>query len=158
MALEGIAALSLASNIAQFLGLGCSLFSKTREVYKSTSGTLSETAELKTVADCLNRLSNDLIYHPSTNQVSSEETDGALLASQCRDIAHELLSVLDKLQIKGSARQWQCFRVALKRIWKSKKIDEMDGRIDSCSQRLTLCLVKMFKYKAHPIKTLFRRF
>ena len=159
MALEGLAALSVASNIAQFVDFGCRLFFETRELYRSSSGLASEAAELENISQTLGRLSNDLVPQPSTAKdldkvflvkanavaIPSDEDDLFLIAQGCQTIAKELSAALEQLKIRGPARQWQCFRVTLKRIWKPERIEKIAKRIERFSSQLTMCLVKILK-------------
>lgn len=46
MALEGLAALSVASNTVQFIELNCRIFSERRELYKSSQALVAENVEL----------------------------------------------------------------------------------------------------------------
>lgn len=147
MALESVAALSLASSIVQFLDFGGKLFSTTKELYTSTTGLLADNVELETIASSLSHLSEDLANTHSKNiRPSPTDTDLANLAQDCKKIADELLAALDQLRLRGSGTKWQCFRVALKKIWRSAKIEEMVKRLDACRSQLTTCLMKTIEY------------
>ena len=159
MALEGLAALSVASNIAQFVDFGCRLFFETKELYSSSSGLASEAVELENISQTLSRLSNDLVPKPPIgvdldeaflvkgNAIvrSSDEEDLILIAQECQKIAEKLSAVLEQLRVRGSGREWQCFRVTLKRIWKPERIDKIARRMERFSSQLTMCLVKILK-------------
>ena len=159
MALESLAALSVASNIAQFVDFGCRLFFETRELYSSSSGLASEAVELETISQTLGHLSIDLVPKPSTganlnktflvkaNTVapSTDEDDLGLMAQECQKTAKELLAALEQLKVRGPRREWQCFRVTLKRIWKPERIDNIAKRMERLSSQLTMCLVKILK-------------
>ena len=159
MALESLAALSVASNIAQFVDFGCRLFFETRELYSSSSGLASEAVELEKISDTLGRLSKDLSPNSSTgvdsddvsllnvNAVagSNDEDDLILIAQDCQKIAKELSAALEQLKVRGPRREWQCFRVTLKRIWKPERVDKIARRMERFSSQLTMCLVKILK-------------
>ena len=159
MALEGLAALSVASNIAQFVDFGCRLFFETKELYSSSSGLASEAVELENISQTLGRLSNDLVPEPPVgvdldkaflvkgNAIvrSSGEDDLILIAQECQKIAKELSAALEQLKVRGPGREWQCFRVTLKRIWKPERIDKIARRMERFSSQLTMCLVKILK-------------
>ena len=146
MALESIAALNLAGNIVQFIDFGCRLFSKSRELYKSSDGVLAENVELEIIATSLSTLSKGLTDgSPQACLRTPDYYSLVLLAERCKGIADELLGVLEKLKVRNSQKRWQCLRVALKRIWKSEDIKNMSKRLDECSSRLTTCMVKILQ-------------
>ena len=164
MALEGLAALSVASNIAQFVDFGCRLFFETKELYNSSSGLANESMELENISQTLGRLSNGLmaknsfgdppssgvrldeilhILPANTKTIHGDEKDLISLAQQCQKVAEELSGALNQLRINGPGKKWECFRVSLKRIWKAKRIDKIAKRMERLSSQLTVCLVKV---------------
>lgn len=163
MALEGFAALGVASNIVQFVEFGCRLFSQSKELYRSSNGLANEAVELENITQSLRHLSGNLMVEHSgwnqrlsnDNQISSDdsdveledndEADLMLIARNCKSIADELSEALNQLRVKDPGKKWQCFRVALKRVWKPKKIDDMSRRMERLSSQLTICLVKSLK-------------
>ena len=60
MALEGLAALALAGNLIQFVDFGRKLFSKSRELYRSSQDLSSENAELEKIAQFYSRNSKEI--------------------------------------------------------------------------------------------------
>ena len=163
MALEGFAALGVASNIVQFVEFGCRLFSQSKELYRSSNGLANEAVELENITQSLRHLSDNLMVEHSgwnqplsnDNQTSSDDFDVeledddepelTLIARSCKKIADELSEALNQLRVKDPGKKWQCFRVALKRVWKPKKIDDMSRRMERLSSQLTICLVKSLK-------------
>ena len=173
MALEGIAALGVASNIVQFVEFGCRLFSESKELYRSSNGQANEAAELEKITRSLGRLSDNLIVEhslwkqPPSNDFNIEfeerlenilpiqpanarteycdETDLVLIATDCKKVAVELSEALNQLRVTNSRKKWQCFRVTLKRIWKPQRIYDMSRRMELFSSQMTMCLVKIFK-------------
>ncbi len=149
MALETIAALSLAGNIVQFVDFGCRLFSKSRELYKSSEGALDETVELEKIATSLSTMSEGLTKIPplaaQQSQWCQDEITLKSIAQGCKKIADELLEALDELRVKNSKMKWQSFRVALKRIWRSGKIESMSRKLVDYSVQLTTCMVKILQ-------------
>ena len=119
------------------------LFSKSRKLYKSHNGVLSESAELEIIATSIKKLSEYLIASPPPEHQLSLENNGLIsLAQSCNIIAEELLSALEKLKIRGSkSRKWQSFRVSLSVVWKSEDIEDMAKRLDLLSKQLTTCMV-----------------
>ncbi|KAM0794758.1 hypothetical protein BDR22DRAFT_676431 [Usnea florida] len=146
MALESLAALSLAGNVVQFIDFGCRLLSKSRELYRSSDGALAENVEIENIASSLTALSKGLT--PGSSQTQSESIDYEnlrSLAEDCKSIATELLQALRKLKVKDPQTKLQCFRTALKRIWRSEKIENISKRLDRSGSRLTTCMVNILQ-------------
>ena len=143
MALESIAALNFATNIVQFIDIGMRLFSKSRKLYKSYDGVLSECAGLETIATSIEQLSEHLTASPPPEHQLSLANNGLiLLAQSCNTAAEELLSALEKLKLQGSnRRKWHSFRVVLTAVWKAEAIDDMAQRLEILSKQLTTCMV-----------------
>jgi hypothetical protein len=146
MALEGLAVLSLAGNIAQFLELGCKLFSKSRELYESAAGITAEDAQLGIIARSTQILSEGLII-TGTDDVrrSADESNLMTLAKECKEMADQVLGALNQLKVKGSRSNWKCLRASLKRVWKSGQIEDIARRLDTCTTQLTSCMVKLLR-------------
>ena len=173
MALEGIAALGVASNIVQFVEFGCRLFSQSKELYRSSSGLSDEAVELDNIARSLSRLSDNLIIEHKFSPHDSDielgdgvehvppiqpakalgidsgggggETDLVPIATDCKKVADELSEALSQLRVENPRKRWQCFRVTLKRIWKPERIDDMSRRMERLSSQMTVCLVQNLK-------------
>ena len=146
MALEGMAALNLAANIAQFIDFGCTLFSESRKVYRSSEGNLKEDLELESIANSLSSLTKGLIHKPPQGSPEIlDETGLASLAKSCKNIADELLEALNELKVKGSQRKWQSFRIALKRIRGAENIKSLSERLNTSNGSLTSCMVGILR-------------
>lgn len=101
MALESIAALSLAGNMVQLIDFGCRLLSNSRTLYKSSEGVLAEILELESIATSLRTLSEGRTS--KSPQIASQSPDESILVSLaqgCKDIADEFLQALDELRVK----------------------------------------------------------
>ncbi|KAI1739718.1 hypothetical protein F4680DRAFT_133863 [Xylaria scruposa] len=109
--MESLVALGLASNIVQFVDFASKLIVSTRTLYKSTHQTSSNNLILRKVADDLTRLSDAIIVpnHPGDDSLRQ-------LALNAKEVARDLLAVLDDLQIKGKKTTWKSFLLALKEV------------------------------------------
>ena len=144
MALESLAALSLAGNIVQFVDFGCRLFSKSRELYGSSDGILAENVELEDIANSLTALSKGLkVGSSQTQKESIDYITLRSLAKDCESIATALLEALRELKVKDPQKKLQCFRTALKRIWRSERIENVSKRLERSSSLLTTCMVNI---------------
>ena len=146
MALESLAALGLAANIVQFVEFGYKLFSESRELYKASDKPVEESVELAIISKALKHMSDNLV-ETSSSDVQQAQAKAPLLplAERCQTIADELLVALNALQVKGAKGKWQCFRSALKRVWKSQDIENMARRLDSICGHLTIGLINVLK-------------
>ena len=144
MALESLAALGLAANIVQFVEFGSKLFSESRALYKASDKPVEESVELEIISKALKSLSDDLGAIPSST-TPQPQAELLPLAKRCQTIADELLVALNELHVKGANGKWRCFRSSLKRIWKSREIENMARRLDSICGHLTNCLINVLK-------------
>lgn len=143
MVLEGIAALSLASSIVQFVDFGCRLFSESKDLYESSSGSLREDEVLKEVANSLTRMTNDLTssswdHHGPSSSIS----DFVSIAQSCQEIGNKILDALNQLNTGRVQGKRQCLRKTFERVWKYDKINDMVRRLELLSSQVTLHLVK----------------
>ncbi len=145
MAAESLAALSLASNIVQFIDFGCRLFSKSRELY--IEGFVTESVQLETISETVGRFAKEINVTPTRKDLlSKDEADLLTLAEVCGEIAEDFKLLLLQLRVNGCGHKWQSLRVSLKRLWKSDDIERMAKRLDRASNQLTSCLVRILKY------------
>lgn len=143
MVLDPFTSLSLASAVCQFIDFSGKLFSKSRKIYKSTTGYDNDTDSLLEIIHDLRSLTEDL-KPPGIDpkSLSSEETELVKLGTKCNQIANDLLLVLDELQNSKSSR-WSSFRAALKTVWAQERIDEMNKKLESYRSQLILRLTIM---------------
>lgn len=141
MVLEALSAIGLAGNIVQFVHFTWELISKSQEIYHSTSGLSAEHLELKVVSQSLQRLATQLeVYH-------GQKSSLGILAKQCKDVANELLSAIQKLQgddPRGhpeKSKKWKSFRHALKCVWKMDHIVKLQSRLERLRNEIMLQLV-----------------
>ena len=131
--MEALAAVGLAGNILQFLDFTHDTISKSRQIRTSISGTLKEHADLKGLTADLKDLSGRL-------QTSSGPVDLVLeqLCSRCREVADELLEVLESLRVKGKHTRFQSLRKALKVLWGKEKLRILEERLAGFRHELNL--------------------
>jgi hypothetical protein len=123
-AMEALVALSLASNVLQFVQFGSHIISETREIYRSSAGASAEHLNLEAVAQDLRRL---LIPLQSSVQVGPELKK---LLRACNGVAEDLLEAIQQLQTKdGPHRKWQSFQKAILSVWKKRKMSAFEKRM-----------------------------
>ncbi|KAF7515240.1 hypothetical protein G7054_g14678 [Neopestalotiopsis clavispora] len=132
--MEAIAALGLAANIVQFTEYAVKLVFETREVYASGRGTTEEVQTLAAISENLKSLASNI------------DTRGARslglqnLISQCQNIAKQLLSAIDSLQVRGDKTAWKSFVVALRAVRRQGDIEKLRRQIGELQNSLLLQL------------------
>lgn len=132
--MEALAALGLASNVAQFLQFTSELISTGSEIAGSVHGALQKAIEIEKVCESLTILSSRLhrsndasqlpespVYRTNTNNINDTSENQshiqslAELSTDCRVLCDQLLETVRKLQVKGqSLRGLMSFVAALK--------------------------------------------
>lgn len=107
--MDPLTALSVATSVVSFVDFGSKLLSKSRKLYKSSNGVLTEHVDLQLIALDISTLVQGLrrklpehrpLTKPSKGSATFED-DGALdeMCRRCVDIASELLVQLEKLKV-----------------------------------------------------------
>jgi hypothetical protein len=134
--MDPLTALSLAGNIVQFIEFGSKLLSQSRELYRSSRGSLAADHELHLVTSDLRalvlKLRNDASSpRPSGFQPDAEETSSnfSKVCNEAIALAEEILSRLNGLKVTGKHRAWASFRQAIKAAWSEKEKDNLTKRL-----------------------------
>ena len=153
MVLDPFSAIGLASSIVQFVAFGSKLLSTATEIHQSIEGALPINKELEIVAKDLNnviaKLDNAKLCHKQAvtaeegvlteeeklilgEKLTSEErpTDEEpliILADSCKQVAWELLSVLEGLKGQYGHKRWKSLRQALRSAWREKGDSRLCG-------------------------------
>jgi hypothetical protein len=125
--LEGLAAVSLAGNILQFVTTAKNLMSTTREVLDSGAKTAHN--ELEIIAkDWRSRV--ELLSAPAERTNDSLEA----LAMQCKETADALLAILAKLRLDEDRDKFKSFLQALRSQWHESEIEALRQRLNTIGQ------------------------
>ena len=137
---EAIVAISLASNVIQFVEFTAKLCSRIQE-YASGSGL---PRKLATQAD---RLSDHLGILASLNKSSSQDSLSGHTLARCQTQAQELSDLLDDLKSDGQRQSWaKSTKRAIKSLNRSDQIEELQGVLDSLVGNLSLQLQADTRY------------
>lgn len=140
--METLAALSLASAVAQFLGFGAKVFETSRNI--QDFGSTVSVARLRDLAHDLREINSGLtapIIAIESAQLSKEETDLLSLARQCGQLAEELQDCLDELIPKTSHRGWASLTAAVLSVWSESRIAKLVQQLGEYRSQLTLRLL-----------------
>jgi hypothetical protein len=154
MVLETFAAIALAGNSLQFVEYAGKVVSKSADIYHSESGSSKDAVKLRVVTEELRKLSNAVSTRysnatPGTDQaIERSQTDKAIikLALECRSEAHQLLYVLDGLQVQTKdkpKRKWESVYQALRSEWKKEQIEDFLKSLGRLQTQLILHLVTL---------------
>jgi len=165
--MDPFSALSLASNVVQFVDFGSKLVSRILEIHHSADGALAANVDLETIITDLRNISESLgpPGGPNTPEngtslvqlTDSCDAPGGLnalknktsleqLADSCNALANELLSVLEGLKVEGRRKKWGSVRKALKSAWKEGEVKALSARLDMFRSQLTNRLVALLRY------------
>lgn len=140
MVADPFTALGLAANIIQFIDFTCKLVAESRTIYQSANGASADSAVLKTIATDLSDLSAKL---SSTQGSSVAGAELGNLADECKSVADELHSALQRLQVKGHDRIWKSFVVALREVLQKDRIEGISKRLGALQRQLNTRLLSV---------------
>ena len=95
--MDPVAALGLAGNIVQFVDFSCKILQDTKSLHKSTTGKSAENDVLQVICRDLMNLDNALTA-PSAPGAIPESMRS--LASMCKELAAELLGILENIRVR----------------------------------------------------------
>ena len=120
--MDPVAALGLAGNIVQFVDFSCKVLQDTKSLYKSTTGASADNDVLEVICRDLIELDNALTAPSAPGTIPDSMRS---LASMCKQVAAELLAVLDKIRVREPRQKWKSFVQALRSVWKKEQIEEL---------------------------------
>ncbi|KAK5663818.1 hypothetical protein OQA88_21 [Cercophora sp. LCS_1] len=113
--------LGATSSIITLVEFSWKLLSSAETVYQL--GESEDHAVLSTIAEDVKRLATPIVASPDHDQSLRD------LVEQSVSIAQDLLEALEALKIQGEITVWKSFLVALKDVWKKKKIEAFSHRL-----------------------------
>lgn len=133
MVLDPLSALSLASNVVQFIDFGSRLILEIQEIRQSASGLTKENIDFLFTAEAFRRKSDILFANP-TDGIGSSSLPLSRSALQefavpCRQVSDELIAILEGLKVMEPRKRQQSFRQALRSITKRRKIKELVAKM-----------------------------
>jgi len=143
--MDALVAAGFAANIFQFLQFSLDLFDRLKRIHQSSQGALPENIETGViVCDLLKRV-NDI---KTWATLAGGNTDEQLtyLSESCTTVAGELVSVLDRVRLKGTGKKWSTFKVALLSVWTRPQMEALQKRLDAIRQELQLHITVSQKY------------
>lgn len=146
MVVEALAAVALAGNIAQFLGILTRLIRGTHEIYTSINGSTKANAQRDEILDYISTLSTQLESDISTKLDPSQEERNLMgVAKRSKDEAHRFRLELSKIRLNPGQSKTGSFVQALKCVWKSKEFDDLEASVNVCRKLLADQLISLIR-------------
>ena|ERR1700735_2284377 len=139
--MDPLTAISLASNVVQFVDFAGKIISKSYEFHKSTTGALREHDDVELVAVDLKRRTERLKKCPGP-----ADSDLVKLSGDCYGVAEELLQALQRVTIKGTSTRWKSLRKALRSVWSKEKILELERRLNRFRDQINLVVCVQLRF------------
>ena len=143
--MEALSALSLASNIVQFLEFGLRVVSKGNKIYRSVDGILEENLDLEVVTrdllDMQSKLKCTLLASNHTQLASNDAKSFNTLSEACAGLADRLLEKLNMVKAQGRFRRWKSLRQALKIVWSKQDIENFKNTLQSFRSEMQIHLL-----------------
>jgi len=148
--MDPLSALGIAASVAQFIQFGCSLVSKSRQLYHN--GALPDYIECESATTRLIELTSSI--EDSLNDLEALEklsTDSEALrviCTNCIKLSKDLLARLDDLRLddKNKSKKWKSFRQALKSVSSKGRLDRIAGKLAECREELNHHIVISIRY------------
>lgn len=140
--MDPVAAIGLAGNIVQFLDFSCKLLSGAKGLYNSRTGASDENKVLETVSNDLRLLNGELTAPSAYGAIPDSIKD---LASQCKDVAVQLIDVLNEIKVKGPHRKRSSFVQALRGVWEKDQIEGLSKQLDRLRSEIQIRLQLMMR-------------
>jgi uncharacterized protein (UPF0264 family) len=152
--LDPLSALSVAASALQFIDFSVNIISKSKEIYKSTSGALEEYSELtrstKTLVHYKEKvrkaLDVDSLRPPVV--INDAQADLLELCDTCLKVGEKLTEQLTSLEVMdgGTHRRWKTVRQALKNEWGKKEVNKMRDSLSGYKSDLMLYILIAVQY------------
>jgi hypothetical protein len=138
---------------------GSKVVSERRQRYRSATSALLENLALETVVADLSGISESLTSHVSeqpgvrTRQIWSQSREDKVLwelAARCKELADELLDILEDLKVMVPHRRWESCQQAFRSMVKRERIRDMEKRLEQIRAQLNIQLAAMMEYVTMP--------
>ncbi|KAF7927551.1 uncharacterized protein EAE98_005933 [Botrytis deweyae] len=144
--LDPLTSISLASAIVQFIDFGSKLVADGREIYEN--GTLTYHQELDLITKDLQTLTEEIELRlvPATT-ILADELALRELAIKAKELADQLLTVLDTVKSTDGQSVLQSFRLALRNARKKGKIQDTEKRLNKLRKQINTRMITILSHK-----------
>jgi hypothetical protein len=142
--MDPLTAISLASNIVQFVDLGCKILSGAYEVYRSSEGSTAEDLDLTKVVDDLDTVTTKLAASieqkekalAQHQQFREDEFDERLLAYECLGVGREIKLLLKNVASDCKKGKLSSLRQGILCVWYRDEIEVLKNRLARFREQL----------------------
>lgn len=137
--MEALAAVGLASNVAQFLEYGISVVHLTSQIMRSTKGTSQQMAELELVATDITQTLQTI--NKAETQYAGGRRDEVLhkLVARCLELSTQIIDIVNGLKMQKNVRP-RVFEGAHKTglsMYKKKELEHLSGQLSALRTQVT---------------------
>jgi hypothetical protein len=144
LAMDPLTAIGLAGNVLAFVDFGVKLVSKAHEIYNK--GSTEDDESLAFVIRELRDFSEKLQTQTSSSVVTPELRSLKKVAAVCEDLADDLLELLEEFKAENPKSKRQSAKAVWKSTWKRTEKEDLESRLQRCSQLLDKELTNLSRY------------
>ncbi|CAJ2509558.1 Uu.00g145840.m01.CDS01 [Anthostomella pinea] len=136
--MEALAAISLTSNIFQFVGIGFKLLAASREFYGTGKEIGQSNRDLGLVTQEMKRLSLKLAKDASSKQCLEDYSSLIRLATECARSSDDLLALLSKLENQKPNSRRHAWRTAIRNMRKQDERTQLEKDLDNYRKQIDI--------------------
>ncbi|KAH6694283.1 hypothetical protein BKA61DRAFT_662945 [Leptodontidium sp. MPI-SDFR-AT-0119] len=148
--MDPVTAVGFAAAIVNFIDFSWSLVQGTHEVYKSGSGATAENAQVSTILEDLQEVTEGL--HSDLKVGGKHAKQLSKLAKNCLDLSRDLAKILEKLRVKERKSTWQAVKVTWASMRKEKEVASIEKRLGDYRSEIILRLNMMLFSQQSSVK------
>jgi hypothetical protein len=154
MPLDPFTALSVASEVVQFVDFSIKIVSKGYRLAKSATGQLREHEHMEAAAERLRDAAQRVDRLLSASPESDADQALKTICNGCKEVSEELSNELSKLRLPEGCkyRYWKSFRQGLKSVWAKSKLEAVKERLAELRQDLTIHISVMLRFVALEVR------
>ena len=133
-------ALNVTCNALQLFSIAWELASGCRSIYRSEHGASEQSRVLKAIADDISQRSDAIVFNDDCPDSLKR------LGRLSKQVASDMLDVINTLKVEGKHRRLKSFVVALKEIWYQDKIKGFVELLQRLQSEVTTHIQYLMKY------------
>lgn len=135
--MDPLTAIGLVSNILSFIDFGARLLKGAKEVHNSQHGVLEENRNRETIIREMQRMSTRMLVSKSLEN-AGDQSSLCILASECRQLSSQLISLLEKIKPEDSGSKTQSLLSAIRNKVHDSERESLEARLSDCRAQLHL--------------------
>lgn len=143
--MDPLTAIGLVSNILSFIDFSARLLKGAKEVHDSHHGVLEENRSRGTIMREMQRMSTQMSVSEAPEK-EDENSSLRILASECRQLSTQLISLLERIKPDDSGSKTQSLLSAIRnKIYDSER-ESLEARLSDCRSQLHLELSNLTRW------------